>query len=254
MKSNRLKLNSDKTQFMWLGSRQQLAKIAKKTMTISEHSIESSTSAKNLGVTFDSELGMDLHVNNIHTRSCFYQLRQLRSIRRWLSTDAAKTLVHSLISSRVDYCNSIFYGATDVVVRILQSVLNTAARLISNRIKFDHITPVLRDQLHWLPIRQRIDFKIAVFVYNTLNGCGPTYLSRNCNPVREVGARAHLRSAIRGDLTMPRTRTRRFGPRSFRVSGPVVWNSLPEDIRAPELSLERLKSMLKTHLFRHAYA
>ena len=224
MKSNRLKLNSDKTQFMWLGSRQQLAKIDTKTITIGEHSIESSTSAKNLGVTFDSELGMDLHVNNI-TRSCFYQLRQLRSIRRSLSTDAAKTLVHSLISSRVDYCNSIFYGATDVVVRRLQSVLNAAARLISNRRKFDHITPVLRDQLHWLPIRQRIVFKIAVFVYNALHGRGPTYLSRTCNPVREVGARAHLRSAIRGDLTVPRTRTRRYGPRSFRVSGPVVWNS-----------------------------
>ena len=113
MKSNRLKLNSDKTQFLWLGgfvsifasqlsgskplgSRQQLAKIDTKTMTIGEHCIESSTSAKNRGVTFDSELGMDLHVNNI-TRSCFYQLRQLRSIRRSLSTDAAKTLVHSLI-------------------------------------------------------------------------------------------------------------------------------------------------------------
>ena len=81
-----------------------------KDMTIGEHSIESSTSAKNLDVTFDSELGMDLHVNNI-TRSCFYQLR---SIRRSLSTDAAKTLVHSLISSRVHYCNSTFYGAKDI--------------------------------------------------------------------------------------------------------------------------------------------
>ena len=230
-----------------------LARIDTKTMTIGEHSIESLTSAKNLGVTFDCELGVNMHVNNI-TRSCFYQLRQLRSVRRSLSTDAAKTLVHSLISSRVDYCNSIFYGATDVVVRRLQSVPNAAARLISKRRKFDHITPVLRDQLHWLPIRHRIDFKISVFVYNALHGRGPTCLSRTCNPVRKVGARAHLRSAILGDLTVPRTRTRRFGPRSFRVSGPVVWNSLPEDIRTPELSLERFKSMLKTHLFRHAYA
>ena len=90
MKSNRLKLNSDETQSC--GSRQQLAKIDIMTMTIGEHRIESSTSAKNLGVTFDSELGMDSHVNNI-TRSCFYQLRQLRSIRRSLSTDAVKTLV-----------------------------------------------------------------------------------------------------------------------------------------------------------------
>ena len=196
---------------------------------------------------------MDLHVNNI-TRSCFYHLRQLRSIRRSLSTDATKTLVHSLISSRVDYCNSIFYGATNIVVKRLQSVLNAAARLISNKRKFDNITPVLRDQLHWLLIRQRIEFKIAVFVRNAVHGRGPTYLGCTCNPVREVDARSHLRSAARGDLTVPRTRTRRFGPRSFRVSGPVVWNSLPEDIRIPELSLECFKSMLKTHLFRQAYA
>ena len=133
-----------------------MAKIDTKTTTISEHSLESSTSAKNRSVTFDSEQGMNLLVNNI-TRSFFYQLRQLRSIRRSLSTDAAKTLVHSLISSRVDYCNSIFYGATNIVVRRLQSVLNAAARLISNKRKFDHITPRLRDQLHWLPISQRID-------------------------------------------------------------------------------------------------
>ena len=110
MRSNRLKLNSEKTQFMWLGSRQQLAKIETQCMHIGDHSIKFSTSAKNLGVTFDPELGMDLHINNI-TRSCFYQLRQLRSIRRSLTMEASKTLVHSLISSRVDYCNSIFTNA-----------------------------------------------------------------------------------------------------------------------------------------------
>jgi hypothetical protein len=253
MRSNRLKLNSDKTQFMWLGSKQQLAKIETECMQIGEHCIKFSTSAKNLGVTFDPELKMDLHVNNI-TRSCFFQLRQLRSIRRSLTMEATKTLVHSLVSSRVDYCNSIFYGATNAVLRRLQSVLNAAARLITNTRKFDHITPVLRDQLHWLPIRQRIIFKIATFVRNSLHGRGPIYLSRSCIPISVIGARAHLRSAARGHLATPRTRTRRFGPRSFRVSGPAVWNSLPEDIANPELSLEHFKTGLKTHLFRLAYA
>ena len=197
---------------------------------------------------------MDLHVNNNNTRSCFYQLRQLRFIRRSLSTDTAKTLAHSPHIKSCRLLQQYFYGATHVVVRRLQSVLNAATRLISNKKKFDHITPVLRDQLHLLPIRQHIDFKIAVFVHNALHGRGPTYLSCTCNAIREVGARAHLRSAVRGDLTGPRTKTRRFGPGSFRVSGPVVWNSLPEDIRIPELLLERFKSMLKTHLFRQAYA
>ena len=96
------------------------------------------------------------------------------------------------------------------VLRRLQSVLNAAARLITNTRKFDHITPVVRDQLHWLPIRQRIIFKIATFVRNSLHGRGPTYLSRSCIPISEIGARAHLRSAARRHLTTPRTRTRRF--------------------------------------------
>ena len=74
-----------------------------------------------------------------------------------------------------------FYGATNIVMRRLQSVLNAAARLISNKRKFDdRITPVLRDQLHWLPFSQRIEFKIAVFVRNAIHGRGPTYLSRTC--------------------------------------------------------------------------
>ena len=126
--------------------------------------------------------------------------------------------------------------------------------LITNTRKFDHITPVLRDQLHWLPIRQRIIFKIATFVRNSLHGRGLIYLSRSCIPISVIGVRAHLRSAARGHLATPRTRTRRFGPKSFRVSGPAVWNSLPEDIANPELSLEHFKTGLKTHLFRLAYA
>ena len=129
------------------------------------------------------------------------------------------------------------------------ALFNAADRLISNKRKFDHITPVLREQLHWLPIRQRIEFKIAVFVRNAVHGWGPTHLSRTCNPVRDVDARAHLRYAVRGDLTVPRTRTRRFGPRSFRVSGQVVWNSLPEDIRIPELTLKSFQIFVEKHIY-----
>ena len=92
------------------------------------------------------------------------------------------------------------------------------------------------------------------FGIHSMHGRGPIYLSRSCIPISVIGARAHLRSAARGHLATPRTRTRRFGPRSFRVSGPAVWNSLPEDIANPELSLEHFKTGLKTHLFRLAYA
>ena len=185
----------------WLGSRQQLAKIDTKTMTIVNTPSNLRLPPRISCVTFDSELGMDIHVNDI-TWSCFYQLTQLRSIRRSFSTDAAKTLVHSRISSRVEYCHSIFYGATNIFVRRLQSLLNAAARLISNRRKFDHITSVLRDQLHWLPSVSVSTSRLRSFIQ-----CPPWSRSDipqlHLQSIQEVGARAHLRSAHRGDLTIP---------------------------------------------------
>ena len=226
---------------------------------LENHCIKFSTSAKNLGETFDPELGMNLHVNNI-TRSCFFQLRHLRSIRRSLTMEARKTLVHSLVSSRVDYCNSIFYGATNAVLRLrklqaIRSQRQRGARLITNTRKFDYSTPVLRDQLHWLPIRQSIIFKIETFVRNSLHGRGPTYLSRSCIPISEIGARP---SFCRHEATSPHLEPGHvvsgLGPKSFRVSGPAVWNSLPDDITNPELKLEHFKTRLNTHLFRQAFA
>jgi len=100
---------------------------------------------------------MKNHVDGV-ARSCFYQLRQLRSIRRSVPTDALHTLVHAFISSRIDYCNAVLYGATDAVIRRLQAVLHAAARLITGVRRNDHITPTLRDTLHWLPVSQRIAF------------------------------------------------------------------------------------------------
>ena len=247
MRSNRLKLNSDKTQFMWLGSKQQLAKIETECMPIGEHCIKFSKFAKNLGVTFDQELGMDLHVNNI-TRSCFSQLIQLRSIRRSLTTEATMTLVHSLVSTRVDYCNSIFYGAMNAVQRRLQSVLN-AADHEHKEIQPHHACAQGSASLASHPSRLQPSFETRSTAVARLIS-----VSRSCIPTPEIGARAHLRSAAWRHFTTPRTRTHHFGPRSFRVSGPTVWNSLPDDITNPELTLEHFKTELKTHLFRQAYA
>ena len=90
----------------------------------------------------------------------FFQLRQLRAIRGSLTTDAAKTLAQAFVGGRLDYCNSLLYGVSEDLLRHLQNVQNAAARFITGARKYDHISPVLRD-LHWLPLRQRIIFKIA---------------------------------------------------------------------------------------------
>ena len=106
MTSNRLKLNMDKTQFIWLGTAQQLAKVNIRAIALTGVNIHLSDNVTCLGILIDSQLTFADYVKKL-AGNCFYQLQQLRVIRRTLSTDAAKTLVHALISCRVDYCNSI---------------------------------------------------------------------------------------------------------------------------------------------------
>lgn len=246
MGKNRLKLNQDKTQIIWIGTRQQLAKVSAAEITLPLAVVRFSTTVSNLGFMVDSQLNMSDHVAQV-CRSCYCQLRQLRQVRCSLTSDAVKTLVHAFISSRLDYCNSLLTGVGDGVLRKLQSVQNAAARLITNTRKFDHITPVLRD-LHWLPVRQRIVFKTAMLVYKCLHGLAPSYLTEFCRPVSTLPGRRQLRSGTTGVLHVPRTRTS-IGSRSFAVAGPVTWNSLPTELRTLNLSVASFAKRLKTYLF-----
>ena len=205
-----------------------------------------------LGAVFDCEMTMLYHVNSI-TRSCFYHLCQLHTVRRALTYDSAKLLAHAFVSSRVGYYNSLFFGASAHVLRKMQAVLNAAARLVCGLGRFDHIMPAMRDDLHWLPVRQRIEYKIALLVYNYLHRAAPLYLSDYCAAITETNRRHNLHSISRGDLLQPRTRTHRLGPCSFRSSSPSVWNSLPVTVRDNSLTLGQFKQHLKHHLFCAAY-
>ena len=162
--------------------------------------------------------------------------------------DAAKAVVNSFVISRVDYCNSLLAGAPRYQLDRLQSVLNTAARLLVGTKKHDHIRHVQRDRLHWLPVQQRVQFKLCLLTFKALHGLAATYLADLCQPVGSVGSRQRLRSATRGDLVIRPTVTH-FGARSFAVAGPEAWNHLPADIRAID-SVNSFKSALKTFLFR----
>ena len=246
MGSNRLKLNADKTQVIWTGTRQQLAKINIDEIQLLSATVHVSDTVLDLGVVIDGQLTMSAHVAAL-TRSCFYQLRQLRAVRNSLTVEAAKTLVNAFVSSRLDYCNSLLSGVAGCLLSKLQSIQNAAARFISRTRKFDHITPVLRD-LHWLPVRQRIDFKVATLVYKCLHGAAPPYLADDCTPVSTVPGRSQLRSADTRTLLVPRVQTN-YGSRSFAVYGPSVWNSLPDDLRTNCSDLPQFKKRLKTYLF-----
>ena len=251
MSSNRLKLNADKTEFIWLGTRQQLRKISQQPLDVGGASVKPVSSVRDLGVIIDDELTMAAHVNHV-VSGCFYQLRQLRSVRRCLPFEARRALVTAFISSRLDYCNAILYGAATRYTNRLQVVMNAAARLVTGTGRYEHITPVLRDVLHWLPVSQRIIFKIAVLAFNCIRGTGPVYFNDVCTRLADIPGRACLRAADRGDLFVPTTKTK-IGSRSFRVAAPVVWNSLPHPLHETTLSRQQLKNGLKTHLFKAAY-
>jgi len=192
--SNRLRLNTEKTQFIWLDSPQILAKINKIPLRVGGVNVFPLDAVCDLDVILDSKLTMKNHVDSV-LRSCFYQLRQLRSICRSLTLNAAHTLVHAFIHSRIDYCNAILVGVSDGVIRKLQYVLHAAARLVTGVRCNEHITPTLRDTLHWLPVRHRITYKIATMAFRCVRGASPAYITDVCIPVETVAGRTKLRSA-----------------------------------------------------------
>ena len=115
--------------------------------------------------------------------------------------------------------------------------------------KFDHISAAIRNELHWLPVRRRIVYKLCFLVQNCSVGEAPQYLQELCVPLSGRAGRQNLRSSDRGDLLVPRFRTSRYGRRSFSVAAPSLWNSLPVDIRQLSGNPEQFKKKLKTVLF-----
>jgi len=140
--------------------------------------------------------------------------------------DATRTVVQVFITSRLHWCNSLYYGITDKLMRRPQSVQNTAARLITGTRRCDHISLVLR-QLYWLPVRQHVNYKIVTLVHRCLSGHAPSYLADNCRLVTDAGVR-RLRSADTRTLVVGRTLSS-FGSRTFAAAAPRLWNSLPSD-------------------------
>ena len=237
---------------MWLGTRQQLTKLTVSRLHLttgtSSSMVDIISTATDLGVVLDGQLTMASHISSV-CRSGFFQLRQLRTVRRSLTPEATRALVQAFISCRLDYCNALLAGVADVQIRRLQSVQNAAARLVSGARRHGHITPVLAD-LHWLPVSQRVLFKTAVLVWKCLHGEAPSYLADLCIPVASLEGRQQLRSAASGVLLVPRARTS-IGQRAFVVFGPSTWNSLPAYLRSSDMSLATFQRQLKTYLFQH---
>ena len=175
MARNRLMLNEDKTDFLLIGTRQQLLKVNFTRIAVGSEVIECKSSVRNLSSWFDSQLNMSVHISKLFA-AAFYHLHNISRIRRFLSFDSTKALVHALITSRVDYCNSLLYGLPATQLNKIQRVLNAAARLVCRSPRHCHITPLVYN-LHWLPVNLRIRFKVLLFVFKAIHGIAPSYIS-----------------------------------------------------------------------------
>lgn len=190
---------------------------------------------------------MDHQVRNI-AKSCYHQLRNIGRIRPLISESASKTLVCSLVTSRLDYGNALLHGVCTSSLSRLQRVQNTAARIITRTRKYDHITPVLV-KLHWLPIEQRIQYKLILQAFKALHGTSPFYIQELVQVYKPNRSLCSESSML---LVQSRARTRSYGDRRFDVASSTLWNNLPQNLRL-EGNFIRFKKLLKTYLFSKAY-
>ena len=167
-------------------------------------------------------------------------------LRTILDVDLRKRLVCALVLSRIDYCNSVLAGLPNSTLAPLQRVLNAAARFVANLQPRDHVTDTLR-ALHWLPIRQRVSYKLCMLMHAVHFSYAPQYISDVVTPVSALSGRANLRSASNSNYDVQRTRLN-IGRRAFSVAGPIAWNSLPSSLKEIRC-LSTFKRLLKTHLF-----
>ena len=246
---NFLKLNHSKTEVILIGTPHSVAQCKSLSNSISFNNspITFSSTVKNLGVIFDESLSFLPHIKNLR-KNAFFLLRNLSHIRSYFNQSSFESIINALITSKLDYCNSLLTALPANSISLLQSIQNYAARLILRRRLRSHITPLLYE-LHWLPVCDRIDFKTLLITYKIINHSAPSYLlpqlQLKSNP---LSLRHHDRLLFK----IPRSHSVRMGDRAFSTHAPKLWNSLPFHIRNAS-SVDSFKKSLKTYFFSSRY-
>ena len=243
---NKLKLNDDKTEIILITSPYYTSYFKINEFRIDDTTVTPVKYVKNIGVYFDNNMNMKKNVDNV-CKTVRFHLRNIGRIRKHITKEACESLVHSLVSSRIDYANTLHYGVPDSQIKRLQRLFNIAARIVTLS-RETHITPILK-QVHWLPVKQRISYKLLLLTFKALHGIGPSYLSELLVPY--LSSRS-LRSSSQKLLVVPKTNCKSFGDRSFSYAAPLLWNSLPLTIRYID-DIGSFKTAIKTLLFSQAY-
>jgi len=248
MRSNRLQLNTAKTEVIWFASSRRQHQIPQTPLSVGYDTVVP------CGVRdFWIYLNLLMWIHVVKTASsCFAVLWQIPSIRRFVSRPTWQTLVASLVLSRLDYGCATLAGRPVTLLDRLQSLLNAATRLIYGRRKYDHVTPQLRE-LHWLRVPERITFRLATLAYRCQHNMAPHYLVvHQLHWASSVASRQRLRSASTPQFIVPCTSRSTIGDRAFCVTAARAWNTLTPSVQSSE-SLAIFRRRLKTELFSRSF-
>ena len=247
MAENRLKMNETKTEYIVFGNNVQLAKCHHQGIRIGEETILKSNMIRLLGVHLDMQVTLKEHIK-MKSAKVAYNLHTIHELRNVLSKHTTKSLVYAIVSSHMDYCNSVMAGLPMETLKPLQRIQNLAAKLVCRRNCLDSATETLKS-LHWLNIEDRILFKVLCIVYRCVNKQGPDFLNEMFNMKETTQT---LTSNNQNYLDILVTKCKSYGDRAFSVLGVRVWNMLPLDIRN-QPTLLSFRKLLKTELFNKHY-
>ena len=238
-----LKLNQSKTQVIVFGPASIRKKILINGVFVENDAtcIRFKTVVKNLGIFLDSEMSFADQVKSVVSKA-FFSIKTIARIKSFLTSKEKCTLLTALVLSKLDFCNSLYYGINSSLLNKLQVVQNSAARLIFNKRKFDHSTGLLF-QLHWLPIKDRIVYKINLLTHKALYHPAPYDIQNliTLHSTRTFNLKGTYRSHSNN------------GDRVFMFYVVHIWNELPWYLKT-ETSLETFKKRLKTFLFTNAFS
>ena len=181
-------------------------------------------------------------------QAAHYHLRKIGRIRKYITFPACEKLIHTFVTSCIDYGNALLYGLPKIQLNRLQRILNIAARIPTCSYRFDSISTILCE-LHWLKIEQRIDYKVLLLTFKCLNGLAHSYLSELLTLYQPT---RNLRSSSANLLVVPHVKTTTFGQRSFSYAAPYLWNKLPNHMKEVT-TISAFKTCIKTHLFTKLY-
>ena len=196
-----------------------------------------SHSTKLLGAHLDDTLSFNLHISKTVSSSLII-LKNVRSIRKLLTPDAAETLIHSIITSKLDQCNSLLYGTTLTNIQKLQRIQNFALRTVLNLHPHSHVTHHYQE-LHWLTVDQRIHFKVLTLIFKCIHSMAPSPLAV------KIKLKSPLDMLLDSSQFYPSSA---FGKKAFSYYAPHCWNALPWCLRVIPC-LDTFKAHLKHHLF-----